>query len=304
MASPLIISLKRQKGFCGSKIRILSPAKVNLYLNIIGKYPGGYHRIESVVERISLSDDILIAVKKDPSVKIISNFKALETKDNLIFKAISFIKKRFKVPFGFDVYLSKNIPIGSGLGGGSSNAASTLLALSNLLRLNVEKKELYFMGSKLGSDVNFFLTESKFAFLEGRGEKATPIKADSRFRHIIIWPGLSISTKKVYARTAGKLTNFFNNANILRYALKKSDCSLIQESIFNALEKRAFLVNSRLKKAKAYLQDKGFLFHLTGSGSAFYAILPFRKDKSDKMTIKKIRKIVPSRWLVFEAQTF
>lgn len=304
MVSPLIISLKRQKGFLGSRVNILSPAKINLYLNIIGKYTKGFHRIESVVERISLCDDIIIEIKKEPSVDISSNIKILETKDNIIFKAIAILKKKFKIPFGFNIYLKKNIPLGSGLGGGSSNAASTILALKSLFGWSLNKKELYKLGASLGSDVNFFLAESQFALLEGRGQKVTPLDIPSKFKHFIIWPALSISTKEVYSHTVGKLTKFFNNVKIIQYALKKADSSLIKASIFNALEKSAYLVSNKLRKAKLRLQDKGLFFYLTGSGSAFYSITTLQKVKRDSTTIEKLKKIVPRKWLILEAQTF
>jgi len=304
MVSPLVISLKRQKGFLDSRVSILSPAKINLYLNIIGKYTKGFHRIESIVERISLCDDITIKVKKDPTIDISSNIKTLETKDNLIFKAISILKKKFKIPFGFDIYLNKNIPLGSGLGGGSSNAASAILALKSLFGWNLNKKDLYQLGAKLGSDVNFFLAESQFALLEGRGEKVTPLDVSTKFKHFVIWPALSISTKEVYKHTAGKLTKFFNNVKIMQYALKKADSSLIKANIFNALEKSACLVNDKLREIKSYLLDKGFIFYLTGSGSAFYSITALQKVVRDSVTIKKLKKIAPSKWLILEAQTF
>ena len=297
MASPLIVSLKKQKSFCGSKIRILSPAKINLYLNIKGKYPGGFHRLESIVERISLCDEISILVSKVPKIKISSNNKGLETDENLIFKAANLVQKKYKIPFGFDIFLKKNIPIGAGLGGGSSNAASTLLGLNKLFNLKLGKKELYSLGAKLGSDVNFFLSQSKFAFLEGRGEKITPLRIRNKFRHFILSPGRAISTKRIYTGLRVKLTKFFNNANILRYALKKGDAFLIKKSIFNALERRVLSLYKELNKAKAFLESEGVFVKVTGSGSALYTV-------GNVVSLYKLKRLVPKEWAIFEVITF
>ncbi len=297
MASPLIISLKKHKSFCGSKIKILSPAKINLYLNIKGKYPGGFHRLESIIERISLCDQISIRLITTPAIKLSSNLKSLETDDNIVFKAAQLLKERFKIPFGFDIFLQKRIPIGAGLGGGSSNAASTLLGLNQLLDLKLKREGIYSLGRQLGSDVNFFLSESQFAFLTGRGEKITPLEIRKKFSHFIIWPGISVSTKRVYAGMRVKLTKFFNNANIMRYALKKGDIPLIKKSIFNALEKRALSLYAELERAKNYLEKRGIFAKVTGSGSAFYTV-------GKLISLSKIKRLVPKGWAVFEVNTF
>tara|TARA_B100000315_G_scaffold256617_1_gene302965 strand:- start:456 stop:1190 length:735 start_codon:yes stop_codon:yes gene_type:complete len=244
-----------------------------------------------------LSDEIDIQIKKDPSIKITSNQKSLETDQNLVIKAAKLIKKKFKIPFGFYFSLKKNIPIGSGLGGGSSNAASTLIGLNTVLDLDLPQEELYELGAKLGSDVNFFLSQSNFALLRGRGEKVKPLEINKKFKHFIIWPGVSVSTKNVYKNTRVKLTKFFNNANILQYALSRGDIFLIKKSIFNALEKGSFLVCSELKKAKEYLRKKSIFSMVTGSGSALYTI-------GDDSSISKLKNFLPAGWAVFDVKTF
>jgi len=299
MASVLVVLLKKHKSFCGSKIKILSPAKINLYLDIKGKYPGtgGFHRIESIAERISLCDQISIEIIKNPVIKLRSNLKILETDSNLVFKAVELFKQKFKIPFGFNIFLKKNIPIGAGLGGGSSNAASVLLGLNQLFGLKLKKENLYSLGRQLGSDVNFFLSDSQFASLTGRGEKVTVLKTRSKLKHFVIWPGIFISTKKVYTGMRVKLTKFFNNANIMRYALKKGDTSLIKKSIFNVLEKRALLLYTELQRAKKHLEKRGIFAKITGSGSAFYTTC------SD-ISFSKVKRLLPKKWATFEVSTF
>ncbi|MFO8052876.1 MAG: 4-(cytidine 5'-diphospho)-2-C-methyl-D-erythritol kinase [Candidatus Omnitrophota bacterium] len=295
MDSQLIISQKKQRNSCGSKIELLNPAKINLYLNIVGK-SGGYHRLESIVERISLFDKLSIKVRPDSSIKISSNNKQLETKKNLCYKAAKLIKDEFNISFGFDIYLEKNIPIGSGLGGGSSNAAFTLLGIKELLSLEISKDRLYRMGQKLGSDVNFFLTDSKFAYLSGRGQIVEPLSSKIKLNHFIVWPRISISTKEVYKNSKAKLTRFFSNVNMLKYSLKNLDYYLLKKGIYNCLEKSAFALCKKLFELKKSLNRNGMVSVMSGSGSAFYTV--------GLKNYKEIKKIVPDNWIVHKVQTF
>ncbi|MDD3295836.1 MAG: 4-(cytidine 5'-diphospho)-2-C-methyl-D-erythritol kinase [Candidatus Omnitrophica bacterium] len=304
MVSPLVVSLKKRKSLCGSKVSILSPAKINLYLNITGKmrqrFSGAireFHTIESVVERISLSDMIGIEVTSEEGVSISSNDSSLETNENLAYKAVSLLKETYKIPFGFRIHLKKNIPVGSGLGGGSSNAASTLLAVRDLLGLGISHSKLYSLGAALGSDVNFFLSESNFAVLGSRGEKVTPFHTGRIFKHFIIWPGINISTKEVYRKTRAKLTNFFNNVKILQYALKRADLGLVEKNVFNVLEKGAFSVCKKLKSARDLIFSRGIEARMTGSGSAFYTV-------SCNFKLSEIKKHLPDSWKIYQVKTF
>lgn len=297
MVSPLIVSLKKQKNLCGSSIRILSPAKINLYLNIVGKYPNGFHRIESIIERISLCDEISFRVNLKPKIEISSNNKSLETKGNLVVKAAELIKKCYKIPWGLSIKLKKNIPLGSGLGGGSSNAASTILALDVIFDLKLSQATLYKLGAKLGSDVNFFLSQKPFAFVWGRGQRVRPLAVNTKLAHFVIWPGESVSTKEVYTGEKAKLTKFFNNVKILQYALIRGDNQLIKKNIFNVLEKKACRTCRQLDEAKRYLIKEGIFAKVTGSGSALYTM-------GISSSLGAFRLKVPSSWKVFKTETF
>lgn len=289
------MSLKRQSNFYGSRVEILSPAKINLYLNILGKYPGGFHRIESIVERVSLFDKITIEVSRRPRIEILSNEISIANKDNLCVCAAALLKEEFKLPFNFNIFLNKRIPIGAGLGGGSSNAASTLLGIAGLLNLKLTVPQLYKLGSKLGSDVNFFLSQSSFAFIYGRGEKVIPFSG-KKLRHFIVWPKITLSTKKVYRKTRVKLTKFLCNVKILRYALNRGDIFLVKKNIFNVLEKSALGLCGQMDEVKQFFNNQEVFCRVTGSGSALYTI-------SEK-THYKIDGLLPEKWLGFEVQTF
>ncbi|MDD5195308.1 MAG: 4-(cytidine 5'-diphospho)-2-C-methyl-D-erythritol kinase [Candidatus Omnitrophica bacterium] len=301
MASTLIVSLKKQKVSYGSKVKILAPAKINLYFNVTGKFPSsskfhGYHRIESIIERISLCDEIDIEVTKKPRIRISSNKKNLQNSVNLCVKAARLLQKKYSIPFGFNINLKKNIPVGSGLGGGSSDAASTIIAIDALFNLRLSKKKLFELGSRMGSDVNFFLAQTPFAFVWGRGEYVKPFDA-KKLTHLIVWPKVSLSTKEVYQNTRVKLTKVLSNVNMLLYALKKGDIALIKQNTFNALEASAFSLCKQLYSVKNYCEHKGIFCRMTGSGSAMYTFLEGSKSAS-------LRKRLARKWFVAEVVTF
>ncbi|MCF7917084.1 MAG: 4-(cytidine 5'-diphospho)-2-C-methyl-D-erythritol kinase [Candidatus Omnitrophica bacterium] len=295
MDSQLIISQKKQKNSYGSKIELLSPAKLNLYLNIVGKYPDGYHRLESIVERVSLFDQLSIKINANPNIVIRSNKKELESKENLCYKAARLIKKEFNLPFGFDIYLKKNIPIGSGLGGGSSNAAFTILGIKRLLSFQISQEKLYKIGQKIGSDVNFFLSGAKFAYLSGRGQIVKPLVSKMKLDHFIVWPQVSVSTKRVYKNSKAKLTRFFSNVNIMEYSFRNLDRSLLKKGVYNCLEKSAFNLYKKLKEVKSILNSKDMFSIMSGSGGAFFTI--------GLINGKKIKRNIPKSWLVHKVQT-
>lgn len=294
MSCPVKRSLIKQKS--SSAINIRCPAKINLYLNIVGKYPGGFHKIESIINRISLSDILTVRVKETPSITIECNDKSLENDENLCVKAALLIQKKCKLRCGFSLYLIKHIPVGAGLGGGSSCAASTLLAINELLNLKLSQERLYALGRNLGSDVNFFLSQSSYAYVRGRGENVLPLSIKSNFRYCILYPQEILLTQRVYENTKVKLTKFLNNVNIILCALKRKDIELLEWNVFNVLEKGGFLSSPRLKRYRHFLKKSGF--RMTGSGSAFFSFI------NDKREVNTFKRRVPKNWGLFGTQSF
>jgi 4-diphosphocytidyl-2-C-methyl-D-erythritol kinase len=275
------------------QVKLLCPAKVNLYLNILGKYKDGFHKIESIVNRVSLFDELIISLRGDPIIQIFCSDKSLENENNLCVKAVNILKRRFKIRYGFSLHLKKNIPVGAGLGGGSSCAASTILGIAQLLNLNLSQQLLYKLGSKLGSDVNFFLSQSSWALLTGRGQKVKPLDLKVKFKYLIVYPKRALSTKLVYQHTKVKLTKFFNNVKIVLYALKNIDYALLQQVCFNVLEKGAFSLSGFLSEKRSLLKKMGF--KMTGSGGAFFTFLTNQKQA------KVLRRVFSRDWAVYEA---
>ena len=159
-------------------LKLKSPAKLNLHLQVLGKRNDGFHEINSAFTLINLFDDL--SFKKRPSG---INLTGDLIKNNLILKAAQNLQEKYHIKNGVDIYLKKRIPIESGLGGGSSNAATTLIALNKLWNLNLSKDELMKIGLDLGSDVPFFIYGEN-AWGKGRGENLEPIEIKDKAKAI------------------------------------------------------------------------------------------------------------------------
>ena len=304
MNFPVLTLPENVKNCAPGKIKVFSPAKINIYLNIIGKYNNGFHKIESIVNRISLFDEITIALNIGGKLRFNCDCRKLVTNGNLCLKAAALLKRRYRLNSGFDIYLKKNIPIGGGLGGGSSNAAYTILGINRLLNLGLSIKELMVLGEELGSDVNFFFSQVPWAYLSGRGQIVKPLNIAAKFNYLLVYPNQELSTALVYGRLKSGLTKFINNVSILTYALRKKDYSLVERLSFNCLETSALSLKESLRGVKRLLVKEGFFCRLSGSGSTFFSFLrsnPFKKNKSVNILMSKVRK---KGFLAFIVRTY
>ncbi len=180
-----------------NKIKILAPAKINLHLQITSKRDDGYHNLISLFQMISLYDEIFIE-KTDKNKIILNGDFNCSTENNLIYKAAAWLKKSLKITGGFNISCIKNIPSGAGLGGGSSNAAATLLGIKFLLDLKITDTFLKKGALNLGSDVPFFLG-SATAIAEERGEKLIPIGTREDLYLLVTDSGFHSSTKEAFS---------------------------------------------------------------------------------------------------------
>jgi len=190
-----------------SEFSIFSPAKVNLHLIIKDVRPDGFHNLESVFLAVNFGDTLHFKVREDKdTVETYINgnsskneLKRISLQDNIILKAIALFREKTGFPGYFNVKVDKKIPIGGGLGGGSSNAAAALLALNRMTASHVvlEKEALLDMAAVLGSDVPFFIHETPAAWVSGRGENITPIDVPQMFL-VLVNPGFSSSTAAAF----------------------------------------------------------------------------------------------------------
>jgi len=178
-------------------LKIKAPAKVNLFLNVLRRRPDGYHDLHSLLQMVGLYDE-LIFEDAPRGITLVSSSGDLPVDDrNLVVRATRALVRAAGIKSGVRVGLKKNIPMGAGLGGGSSDAAATLVALNRLWKLGFSRDDLAKIGQDLGSDVPFFLY-GPTAFVSGRGEKVVPCVLNSDRWLVIVNPGFEVSTRWVY----------------------------------------------------------------------------------------------------------
>ena len=271
--------------FKNNKITLRSPAKVNLHLEILGTRADGFHELAMVMQSINLSDYLEMEFSKDGKLYLTSNNNKLSLReDNLIIKTAEILKDCFpKKNLGANIFLKKNIPIGAGLAGGSSNAASTLIGLNKLWGLNLNKKSLHKIASSIGSDVPFFIDGgSQYCF--GRGEILEKYDFNSSYSLILLKnPNVSISTSDAYKKYFNKFhksyltsevefeekrnylrTKGFSNENIFNTGIEiKNDLQKIMKNE-NKSVNDALNIFSKIKEC--------LCFSMSGSGPSCFAI--------------------------------
>ena len=243
-------------------------AKINIGLNIISKTSDGYHNIESCFCPIDLHDIIELKISNKTSLSTSGIIIPGNSNNNLIIKSI----KLFNPKLNFKIHLHKNIPIGSGLGGGSSNATFLLKYLNNNNKYSND--EIMNISKKIGSDCPFFL-ENKSKYITGKGEKMENINIDLNDKKlIIIIPKKSISTIEAYDNIKPKKSHFK-----LKEILENESLENWKNYVKNDFETYTFSKINELKKIKNHLYDLGATFvSLTGSGSAIYGIFNNTKN--------------------------
>ena len=181
----------------GMEVIINSPAKINLHLNVGNIRTDGFHELVSIFQSVSLFDILSIRSLKTNNLCTLKCNLDFPQEDNLVYKAAVLFMKETKNQDGIEISLEKNIPMGAGLGGGSSNAASVLLGLNKMFNNVLNLGELSKIGAKLGSDVPFFINAST-GLVKGRGEVVLPIKTRGDFFIVLVNPGFSVSTKEAF----------------------------------------------------------------------------------------------------------
>ncbi len=259
-------------------IKIKSPAKVNLTLDVVSKRKDGYHNLETIMVLVSLCDIIEITGTMSNQIEIISNNKDLPTDSgNIIHRAVKLLQEKTGIKKGAIIKLNKKIPIAAGLGGGSSNGASVLLALNKLWKTGLTINHLAEIGKKLGADVPFFVY-GKTALARGIGEKIYPIKIKKDFWLVLVNPGFPVSTAWVYKNLNLPLTKKAENNNKLISLLEKGERpDLWSKYLFNDLENitlKKFPVLTKIKKA---IMESGALNVLmSGSGPSVFGLFASR----------------------------
>jgi 4-diphosphocytidyl-2-C-methyl-D-erythritol kinase len=234
----------------------LSPAKLNLFLRIIKKLDDGYHQLQSIMQLIGLYDVLQFEVTPTNNIVIKSNVGEIANENNLIYKAARALQQMSKSVCGATIYLHKNIPMQAGLGGGSSNAATTLLALNKLWKLNVNKDTLAGVAKTLGADVPFFIYQQN-AVVGGIGEKILQYINLPKCYYLIVKPSFSISTEIIFRSKHLTFKPELDVQSILN-SEPKNDCLRVVLKEYPAMQD--------LLESVSGIAD----FHLTGTGSCIF----------------------------------
>lgn len=267
-----------------------SPAKLNLFLKIKGKRCDGFHEVETVLEKISLFDDIHIYIKPSQGDRAYSDrikigchgFNVPQDKTNIVYKAAKLFMSSTGIYKEIQIYIYKRIPPGSGMGGASSNAAMVLRALNYLLNTNLTQERLLLMGEELGADVPFFLKDYNFGLGTAKGEKITKINTNLLFWHLIIYPRIKISTSEAYSlfdEKGNSLTKDEVDVKLLTRALEEDKVEKVSERLYNSFEDIIYKKFKYLLKIKNKLLDsnaRGAL--LSGSGANIYGLFFSKKE--------------------------
>ena len=259
-----------------------APAKLNLFLHVTGRRADGYHELQTLFQLIDLTDTITIRVREDGQIERHAGAAGVPAEADLTVRAARALKGATGTPLGASVWVRKRIPQGGGLGGGSSDAATVLLALNELWRCGLSPRELATLGLHLGADVPVFVQGSS-AWAEGVGERLTPLTLPERW-YALIYPGVAVSTREVFQ--SPELTR--NSALITIRAFFESggrnDCeSLVRTlapGVSDALEWLARFAPARL----------------TGTGSCVFAAFEHAADA------ERVAARVPDGWTSFVAR--
>ena len=246
-----------------------SYSKVNIGLKVLSQRDDGYHNIYTIFQELNFGDSIDIE-KRDCGFKIIANVDWIPTnKSNICYKAYTEIKKEFSEVKGIHIKIDKKIPIGSGLGGGSANAAALLKGIKNIYKLEVTESKLEEIGSEVGADVPFFI-RGKTQLGEGIGDKLTQLPKAIIGTYLLVIPKISIRTEWAYSVIKNRLNNQNKNAKFSSFSNEDYSSLQIFENDFEQIVIPAY---PEIGAIKSKLLNLGARFaSLSGSGSTVYGV--------------------------------
>lgn len=251
----------------------LAPAKINLFLHIVGQRADGYHLLQSAFQLLDLSDAIHIRITQNKEISRINSVEGVPESDDICIKAAKLlqqhaIKQDENFSYGAQIKVDKHIPMGGGLGGGSSDAATVLIALNHLWGLKLTRHTLMDLGLSLGADVPFFIF-GKNAWVEGIGERLTEIQLIDH-HYVIINPNINVSTQKIFNNK--RLTKDTNPKTMSDFSGASSHNqfnSNVKTDFINQLEKIVCDEHSKVKDALNWLAQYGDA-RMSGSGASIF----------------------------------
>ncbi len=267
------------------KIKVLSPAKINLFLNVLFKREDGYHEIETVLQAIDIHDEVILRDRKE-GIKIICQKAGVpEGKGNLAYQAAESLLRETHLNRGVEIEIKKEIPVAAGLGGGSSNAAAVLIGLRELWNLrSLTKERLQSLAEKLGMDVPFFIKGGR-ALGKGRGEKLVPLIGWEPFWLTLVIPDLKVSTAWAYQSLSLGLTR---KRKRIKINTGRGSFPMPHPGTWSGKDYRSILHNKleevtekeypQVRRVKEKLRALGGAVLMSGSGPAVFGIFPERQQ--------------------------
>lgn len=270
-----------------------APAKINLYLDILGLRKDGYHDLKTIYQSIRLADELFFTIKEKKDIELqCDNDEIPSDESNLVYKSAKHFFDFTKVKKGIKIEIRKKIPTKAGLGGGSSDAAATLFVLNKIFNTQIPLYKLTEIGAIIGSDVPFFLTGGTALGVE-RGELVFPLPDISPLFFVLGFPEIGISTKEAYRKVDRVLTENFSRLKIVEIVRKILTGKFGKEDMFNLFEE--IVVDKTVLGYRDKLVDSGAeKVHLCGSGSSWFGI--YENSSKAKDAFRKLS--VQGNWAV------
>ena len=257
------------------KLSAMAPAKLNLFLHIIGQRSDGYHLLQSAFALLDFGDTLHLKARADGQIRRTSPLPGIAEEDDLIIRAAKLLQRESGARLGADIDVEKRIPMGGGLGGGSSDAASTLLALNRLWALNIPRPHLQKMALSLGADVPFFIF-GRNAWAEGIGESLQRLDLPAWW-YVVLTPGVQVPTPFVFSQP--ELTR---NTNPIKIADFSASGLVDTHNDLQPIVMKAFpAVESSVKALGGVSQKSIFGARMTGSGACVFAAFEHERDARD-----------------------
>ncbi len=275
------------------ELKIDSPAKVNLTLDIIRKRDDGYHELEMIMQELELKDEIVLKEIEENKIIIKSNSTEIPLNEkNLCWKAAKLVKQKKGIEKGIEIFIEKNIPVAGGLGGGSSNAAAVIKGLNQMWGLKMQQKEMQEIAEKIGMDIAFFLF-GKTCFASGRGEKIEKIKDFPKSRIIICNPGIRVSTKTAYSKVNYEKSGKTLASQKMKKEIEEGKATEeLVKLLHNDFEFSVLKQFPEIQKVKELMQKNSLNALMSGSGSTVFCFPETKEQATELMDSLKYKTVL------------
>lgn len=271
-------------------IRVRTPAKINLFLRVLGRRRDGYHDLETLFQAVDLHDELFIRESAGETTLEVPGFPELETHGNLVLKAIRWLRERTGDRIAAGIRLTKRIPVAGGLGGGSSDAAAALVGICELFDVGLSRDDLLQGAATIGADVPFFLVGGS-AVGEGVGERLTPVDVSKEYELVLVDPGFPVSTATVFRELSRSLTGETRRGrlwDVLRERRK------LAEMLHNDLQPVSERLYPKIAEIRTTLEKAGVEAALmSGSGAAIFGL-----TQPDSAYAERVREKLPDDWKI------